>query len=98
MNQKEYSENHPGPEDVLLVIEVADTSLETDRTEKLSIYAEAGIADYWIVNLMNKQIEVYRQPLDRLYQDQNTYRGDQAVTPLAYPSAEIVPAHLFRKG
>jgi hypothetical protein len=95
--QREYSDHHPGPEDVLLVIEVADTSLETDRTEKLSIYAEAGIADYWIVNLLNQQIEVYRQPREQTYQDKNIYRADQVVIPLALPSAEIVPTHLFPK-
>jgi Uma2 family endonuclease len=95
VHRKEYSDHHPGPEEVLLVIEVADSSLETDRTEKLSIYAEAGIADYWIVNLMDKQIEVYRQPLEQTYRSRNIYREDDAVSPLALPSAEITPSQLF---
>ena len=98
VTQQEYSEYHPGPEDVVLLIEVADSSLETDRTEKLSIYAEAGIADYWVVNLVSRQIEVYRQPLKQTYQDKKVYREDQAVVPLALPTAAIAPSQLFPKG
>ncbi len=97
VKQKEYDEHHPEPEDVLLVVEVADSSLEIDRTEKLSIYAEAGIADYWVVNLIDKQIEVYRQPRGQTYQDKNIYGKEQAFSPLALSSAEFAPSRLFSK-
>jgi Uma2 family endonuclease len=53
---------HPGPEDVGLIIEVADTTLESDRIEKSRIYARAKIAIYWIVNLIDQQIEVRTEP------------------------------------
>lgn len=96
--RKEYSEHHPEPEDALLVVEVADSSLETDRTEKLSIYAEAGISDYWIVNLTDNQIEVYRQPRGHGYQEKTIHGKNQAVSPIALPSAELVPSQLFPKG
>ncbi len=52
----------PGPADVLLLIEVADSSLGFDRATKLPLYAEAGISDYWIVNLQERAIEVHRNP------------------------------------
>ena len=52
-------------EDILLVIEISDTTLEYDRTTKLTLYAEAGIINYWIVNLQVRQLECYSQP----YQD-----------------------------
>jgi Uma2 family endonuclease len=57
-----YSDRHPRPEDLGLVIEVADSSVERDRTIKKRIYARAGISVYWIVNLPERQIEVYSQP------------------------------------
>ena len=58
----DYSDRHPGPGDVSCVIEVAETSLERDRTLKLSIYAGAGIAQYVLVNLVEGVVEVYEGP------------------------------------
>jgi len=57
-----YTARHPGPEDVALVVEVADTSLGKDRGEKLLAYGRGGVPLYWIVNLLDKQIEVYSGP------------------------------------
>ena len=56
-----YRTRHPGPADVGLVVEVAESSLSDDRA-KARIYAQAGIPTYWIVNLVNRQVEVYTQP------------------------------------
>ncbi|HEY7157562.1 MAG TPA: Uma2 family endonuclease [Gemmataceae bacterium] len=61
-NARTYSTHHPGPADIGLVIEVADSTLDGDRIDKGRIYAEAGIACYWIVNLVDRQIEVYTLP------------------------------------
>jgi Uma2 family endonuclease len=58
-----YASRHPTPDDILVVIEAADSSLEYDRTTKLRIYASAGITQYWIVNLPEHRIEVYDQPV-----------------------------------
>jgi Uma2 family endonuclease len=52
----------PGPQDIALVIEVADSTLRRDRTLKRRLYAAAGIPVYWIVNLVDKQLEVYSHP------------------------------------
>ena len=57
-----YYDNHPTPEDIYIVIEVSDSTLEKDRTIKAPLYATASIPEYWIVNLVDKQIEIYRQP------------------------------------
>jgi Uma2 family endonuclease len=59
---RRYRQRHPQPEDIGLVIEVSDSSLEIDRTDKARIYARAGLPVYWIVNLVDGQIEVYTTP------------------------------------
>ena len=57
-----YKDAHPTPADVLLVVEVADTTVEYDRQIKAPLYAKAGIAEYWLVNLPDEQIEIYAEP------------------------------------
>jgi Uma2 family endonuclease len=59
---KTYNTRHPGPTDIAVVIEVADSSLAGDRTDKGADYAEAGVPEYWIVNLIDRIVEVYTQP------------------------------------
>jgi Uma2 family endonuclease len=93
--RRDYSQRLPEPHEVLLLVEMADTSLEMDRGVKLEVYAEAGIADYWIVNLIDKQIEVYRKPAGREYQDKSVFRDDAPVSPLALPAAVLLPSRLF---
>jgi Uma2 family endonuclease len=58
----DYAEQHPTPEDILLVIEVADSSLSYVRDVKLPLYAEATIQDYWIFNLLDGYLEAYSEP------------------------------------
>lgn len=67
-----YLESTPCVDDILLLIEVADSSLEYDRTEKLSLYAEAGVCEYWIANAKQQCVEVYRNP-----QSNGTYAYEQ---------------------
>jgi Uma2 family endonuclease len=61
-NETDYLDHHPYPQDILLVIEISDSTLSYDQSTKLSLYAEAEIADYWIVNLIDRQLERYSQP------------------------------------
>lgn len=62
-----YAESHPTPEEVLLVIEVADSTVEADRTIKKTLYAEAGIAEFWLVNLKENTVERYSSPKNGNY-------------------------------
>lgn len=71
-----YSKHHPTPDDIYLIIEVADSSVEIDREIKLPLYAEAGIPEYWIVNLVQSQIEVYRSPQAKTYRSKETINTD----------------------
>jgi Uma2 family endonuclease len=74
-----YLTRHPGPADLSLVIEVADSSLADDRTVKGPIYAEAGIPVYWIINVVDEIVEVYTQPGPNGYAQRQDYRRGAAV-------------------
>lgn len=78
----DYSERHPGPDDLPLVVEVADSSVSTDRSTKLRLYATAGIPCYWIVNIPDTQVEIYEQPdaAAGKYLRPTIYRAGQSVT------------------
>lgn len=71
-----YQSRHPRAEEILLIIEVADTSLVYDRDIKGPLYAQAGIAEYWLVNLIDRQVEVYRRPEGGKYTQRFVLRGE----------------------
>lgn len=73
------SEQLPSAPDILLVVEVSDSTLKYDREQKLPIYAEAGISEYWIVNLIDNVLEVYREPIGRMYRTRRLYQPGEAV-------------------
>src|SRR5215213_5411690 len=62
-----YAESHPEPEDVLLVIEVSDSTVDFDREVKRALYAEAGIREFWLVNLKENTVECHSQPKNKTY-------------------------------
>ncbi len=74
-----YFTNHPGPEDVLLVIEVADTSIRIDRGPKAALYAQFGLPEYWILDLGQGRLEVYREPSSE--SDGPRYKRIEVLTP-----------------
>jgi Uma2 family endonuclease len=93
---------HPTQDDVLLLVEVSDSTLHLDRTEKAALYAQAGIADYWLLNLPNRSLEVRREPaalpdapLGWTYRSLTVYTEAQTVAPLAQSGAEIRVADLL---
>jgi len=95
--KRDYSKRHPEPPDVLLLIEVAESSLAYDTGEKAQLYAEAGIAEYWVVNLVDDCVEVFRGPRPSGYQSREVFRTDEEVRPLAFPDAVLKPSALFRR-
>lgn len=68
VKNKSYKDDHPTSSDVLILIEVSASTLKTDQTTKKDLYAEAKIQEYWIVNLVDKQVEVYTGPENGTYQ------------------------------
>ena len=86
----DYAEHHPLAEELLLAVEVSDSSLIKDRGLKLVSYAQAWIAEYWIVNLVNRQLEVYRKPVPSgTYTGFHIYLPGQVVIPLALPTKAV---------
>ena len=85
----------PGPEDVLLLIEVADTTLGYDRATKLHLYAKFGIPESWIVNLQSKCIEVYRDPTVDGYAKRIEFHLQDSVSPLVLPKLSVAVAEIF---
>lgn len=75
-----YTTRHPQAEDVLLLVEVADSSLSYDREQKARLYALHGISEYWLINLLNETLEVYRQPLEDSYAEKSTLRYGQSLS------------------
>jgi len=84
-----YRRAHPRPEDVLLVIEVADSSRRFDRNVKRPLYAEAGIAEYWIVDLVDELVEVHRQPEGGAYRHVERIGRGGSVSPQAFPDVVL---------
>jgi Uma2 family endonuclease len=92
-----YSNRHPGPEDVYLLVEVSDTSLTTDREVKLPAYGRAGIPEVWIVNLLEQTIEVYREPHFSGYATKTVLRTGETAQPLAFSDVAIDVGELLKR-
>lgn len=84
-----YTDAHPEPEDVLLVIKVAETSQEYDRTVKLPLYAQAGISLVGLVDLMSECVQTYSQPTPQGYSEIHQFWRGQSVTLTPFPDVSI---------
>jgi Uma2 family endonuclease len=91
----DYASAHPGPGDVLLIIEVAETTLAFDRGTKLRLYTAAGIPEYWIVDLTNDHIEVYREPGPGGYGDVRRFGREGRLHAAAFPDVEIAASAIL---
>jgi Uma2 family endonuclease len=86
----------PRPADILLVIEVSDSSLEYDRQVKLPMYAEAGIVEFWIINLEDECLEVHRQPTaNGVYNEIRYLRRGQDADIAALPGPKLAVDHIL---
>ena len=80
-----YATQHPQAEEVLLLIEVSDSSAAFDREVKLPLYAQAGIQEYWIIDLNLHHLEVYHSPEGKTYRNKTILSIDEKITCLAFP-------------
>ncbi len=90
-----YTQSHPTPEDILLVVEVADSSRDYDRQVKVPMYAEAGIVETWVVDLVSETIEVYRQPTPEGYRQTVILGREDRLSPAALPDLELELSQLL---
>ena len=91
----QYLQRHPEPGDILLVVEVADSSLVYDRRTKVPLYAAAGIPEYWLIDLVGYRIEVYRDPSGGSFRDVRLLNREDKIAPLAFPHIEVTLADLI---
>jgi Uma2 family endonuclease len=82
-----YASALPGPADILLIVEIAESSLDYDRDLKARVYADAGVREYWLVDLSDNVLSCYAKPLGSAYQRVRTYHRGQVVAP------ELLPEH-----
>lgn len=91
-----YGTSRPAPADVLLLIEVADSSLDYDRDIKGPLYAEAGITEYWIVNVIDRTVEVHRSPTRNAgYEIVWVAREHEAIDLLTLPGSAVSVNQIF---
>jgi Uma2 family endonuclease len=84
-----YISAHPQPEDIYLIIEVSDSTLDYDRNTKIPLYAEANIKEVWLVNLQEECLEVYRYPANGIYQNIQKYYQGEIIFIESFPSTEL---------
>ena len=95
-----YLSHHPRVEDIFWVVEISQSTLKTDLTRKRDLYARAGIPEYWVVDLRNRRLEVFRSPDSNTYTEQRSLPGnaansDEAIAPLTFPDCQIAPSAIF---
>lgn len=91
---REYLQHHPYPENIFWLIECSQVTLKKDLTIKKEIYAEAGIQEYWVLDLQNHQLIVFRGLLDQTYQTELTL-STGSISPMSFPDLEIPVSDLL---
>ncbi len=92
----DYENNHPTPEQVYLLIEVADTTIKRDLELKSLLYAKAGIIEYWVLEVINRQINIFRDPSPNGYLSKSVVADGDSISLLAFGDREIAVIELIR--
>lgn len=90
-----YAAGHPTPADALMVVEVADTTVGSDRGVKMPLYAAGGVAEAWLVDLPAGEVHSFRRPAPAGYQDITPHGAGDVVAPLAFPEVGLAVTELF---
>jgi Uma2 family endonuclease len=84
-----YDSEHPGPKDIFLLLEISDSSLAHDRDVKLALYAISGVSEYWIEDIQQDAILVFRDPSGDTYKTQLTFRRGESLSALAFAGIQL---------
>lgn len=90
-----YGSRFPVAADALLLIEIADSTLQYDRTIKIPLYAENQIPEVWIANIQDQQLEIYRSPQNSTYTQKLILKDAETIAPLAFPEIEIAVKNIL---
>ncbi|MEO0354290.1 MAG: Uma2 family endonuclease [Cyanobacteria bacterium P01_A01_bin.3] len=90
-----YSSSHPKPEDIFLLVEISNSTVEYDLGTKVGLYASSGIKEYWVVGLPNKQVWLHRKPAGNRYLDVRAVNSGE-IAPLEFLNVEINVGNLFK--
>ena len=90
-----YRSHNPSAEEVLLVIEVADSTLRFDSHVKLPLYASASVPEVWIVNLVSRAVEVFREPSEAGYGESRTIKRGESISPASFPGLSIAVSDIL---
>jgi Uma2 family endonuclease len=85
----DYDQAHPGAEDIYLVIEIADSTLKQDCEVKDKLYARSNITEYWVVDINNRQVRIFRDPTPTVYGSQLILTETHSISPLAFPEIAL---------
>ena len=97
LESREYSDHHPAPEEILLAVEVAESTLKLHRKVKIPLYARSGIREVWLVDLVDNELMAYREPNGAWYRSVQTHRRGDSISPLAFPDVTFAVADLLPK-
>lgn len=91
----DYITSHPGPEDVLLLVEVSDSTLDFDQGRKLELYARFAIREYWVIDVSDRCIRAYSDPANGEFRGAVDYRLQDTIAPRAFPQVRTAVQELF---
>jgi Uma2 family endonuclease len=95
VRKRSYRSGEPTPEDILMIVEVADSSLRYDQTTKLRLYARAAVPEYWVVGVESEWIDVYCSPEGDRYREHRRASLGETVAPAAFPDVIVAVADVF---
>ncbi|MBD2101383.1 Uma2 family endonuclease [Leptolyngbya sp. FACHB-261] len=92
----EYEDHHPRPSEIYWLTEVADITLKRDLEIKASLYAQSGISEYWVLDVNEQQLHVFRSPSPKDYESKTVLSEEQTISPLTFPNCKIAIRELLR--
>lgn len=95
INPQRYVNSHPIPDDIFLLVEVADSTLSKDRNQKSRTYAKAKIPEYWVLDVISQQVYVFREPGKDGYGQESVLDVDTTLSLVAFPEIEVEIKQLF---
>ena len=95
IESNQYFDHHPTPDEIFLVVEVANTTLRKDRGQKVRAYANANIPEYWILDVYERQVYVFRNPGNDTYQEEIILNESAIFSMVAFPEIAVSVGELF---